>query len=192
MSELFQSVIDDNGLASIFIADTCYTQCPFTVDEANSLVIDEEYRTTQPVCCPGACPRGDGMVCSSLTLATLPNVMADILKVIGVCEKPGDTGQWTCPGTDVQINCEHVCDGYEPADCHDGADEEKSFCAKFKGVAAGGDDDNGHPWRGGEVCDGRSGRGAGLSPPAGTSGSSPPAGTSGSCAGRSPRGAGLR
>lgn len=46
-----------------------------------------------------------------------------------VCEKPGDAGQWTCPGTDTMINCEYVCNDYEPADCADGADEDADFCA---------------------------------------------------------------
>eukprot|EP00729_Bicosta_minor_P004308 gene4308-23067_t len=62
----------------------------------------------------------------------------------GVCEKQGDAGQWTCPGTDTMINCEYVCDDYEPADCDNGADEDADFCAVWKGDTAGDDGTGGN------------------------------------------------
>lgn len=30
------------------------------------------------------------------------------------CEKSGDAGQWSCLGTEDVINCEYVCDDYDP------------------------------------------------------------------------------
>lgn len=54
-----------------------------------------------------------------------------------MCEKQGDAGQWTCPGTDTMINCEYVCDDYEPADCDNGADEDADFCAVWNGATGG-------------------------------------------------------
>ena len=56
----------------------------------------------------------------------------------GTCEKQGDVGSWTCPGSTDEINCDYVCDDYEPADCDNGEDEDADFCAVWNG---GGDDD---------------------------------------------------
>jgi len=56
-----------------------------------------------------------------------------------VCEKKGDVGEWQCPGEDKKINCEYVCDDYEPADCDGGGDEDFDFCKVWKGDGANDD-----------------------------------------------------
>ena len=47
------------------------------------------------------------------------------------CEKKGDKGDWLCPGTNHMINCEYVCDNYQPSDCPNGTDENKRFCDRW-------------------------------------------------------------
>eukprot|EP00729_Bicosta_minor_P001258 gene1258-28483_t len=58
------------------------------------------------------------------------------------CTKKGDIGQWQCPQSDKSINCEYVCDDYEPADCDNGEDEDPDFCVGWKASGDGGGDGN--------------------------------------------------
>ena len=54
------------------------------------------------------------------------------------CEKKGDSGSWECPGADDEtVNCDYVCDGYDPADCSGGGDEDADFCATWNGEDGG-------------------------------------------------------
>jgi hypothetical protein len=55
--------------------------------------------------------------------------------------KTGDTGDWACPNSEDLIQCVYVCDGYDPADCGNGADEDETLCANWNGDGDGDGDD---------------------------------------------------
>ena len=78
-------------------------------------------------------------------IATAKQILEEKIKSspTDTCEKKGDSGQWQCPGQEYKsINCDYVCDDYEPADCDNGADEDEEFCKVWKGEA---DDDDDNP-----------------------------------------------
>ena len=57
----------------------------------------------------------------------------------GVCAKKGDAGEWQCTGEEKKINCDYVCDDYEPADCDNGGDEDTDFCLVWNRVSRFGE-----------------------------------------------------
>lgn len=101
------------------------------------------------------------VVCAAILLLSANTVRADdgMGPSPTACEKSGDAGQWTCPGTDTTINCEYVCDDYEPADCDNGADEDADFCAVWNGGAAGDGESGGN----GDIYTGGDDTGSGAS-----------------------------
>eukprot|EP00729_Bicosta_minor_P020669 gene20669-22074_t len=98
-------------------------RCPGTGTMINCAKVCDDYE-------PADCDNGadeDAAFCAAWTGSTAgddTSIGGDDMTGGGVCEKQGDAGQWRCPGTGTMINCEYVCDDYEPADCDNGADED--------------------------------------------------------------------